>query len=88
MISSFRGWMSADTCPQLCRSIVESGSTGEVKLESSFPDEIAAKTETVITLGLIYSEFVTNSLKYALTADLLTIRYGVRRSAGNLVFFL
>ena len=68
----------------LCQKIIEASSVEGVSLSAENVEKLILPSKTVVTIGLIFSELVTNSLKHAKADDDLEIFIGVENNVNEI----
>ncbi|MDC7225722.1 MAG: sensor histidine kinase [Spirochaetales bacterium] len=72
---------------ELCRKMVESSHEEDIRVVSDLQKELVVKSKIVITLGLIFSEFVVNTVKHAVVENELTITFGLEQDDCNIILY-
>ncbi len=75
-----------DYLKKLCDTVVDSSDVPGVLIEDLFEKDLICDSKTAITIGLIYSELIVNSIKHAKIKDLeLLITAGLTLGTDKLV---
>ena len=68
---------------KLCRTVVDSSHVHGIRIESGRMDQVSMNSKTVITIGLLFSELVINSIKHAKNEEDLTITIGIKSNKDS-----